>query len=482
MHDIYIAYDDTQQPESEIQNIIGQKTFGNVILQRRTLKQRFLDITQACPFLKETFIINGGADISKTVAKLEQSVPLPVIHIFSAAIFLNEEQADIILRKVRYAKQNIAIISNSLAGLVFKDTLEYIKFLKEYGQQTKTLPENIPFEKMLTDSFVCIDKVNSFLSFLTQGFDARYFNSLSGDDYVVVKTSPNKEKIKKEYTFYHLLPEAMRMWFVMPFDYKETKDNASYSMERYHVCDIAIKWVNNSLSVREFTKIMDKLFYFIGARTTKGVTQSVAEEYSTDLYITKVFDRLNEIKKSHVYEALNSYIKRGTSYNGIDDIFADYKALYEIVSKEYGTTLVIGHGDLCFSNILYHNESGTLKFIDVKGALTQDELWADPYYDIAKLSHSVCGRYDFFNSNLYDISLSYNLQFNLNVDFDNSEYIEVFKEYLAKNDFNYTKVRLLEASLFLSMLPLHIDYPKKVFGFLLNAIDILSEVKKCLKK
>ena len=48
---------------------------------------------------------------------------------------------------------------------------------------------------------------------------------------------------------------------------------------------------------------------------------------------------------------------------------------------------------------------------------------------------------------------------------------------MEENGFDYQTVRLYEASLFLSMLPLHIDYPLKVFGFILNAINILEEIE-----
>ena len=105
-------------------------------------------------------------------------------------------------------------------------------------------------------------------------------------------------------------------------------------------------------------------------------------------------------------------------------------------------------------------------------------MWTDPYYDIAKLSHSVCGNYDFFNSGAYDIQLNSEMQFELNLHFDNSKYKEIFKKYLEKSEYNYIMVRLYEASLFLSMLPLHIDNPNKVFGFLLNAINIMKEIKE----
>ena len=58
------------------------------------------------------------------------------------------------------------------------------------------------------------------------------------------------------------------------------------------------------------------------------------------------------------------------------------------------------------------------------------------------------------------------------------EYSDLFIKYLEKNlQVTRNEVRLLEASLFLSMLPLHADHPKKAMAFLLKAIDILSEFK-----
>ena len=128
--------------------------------------------------------------------------------------------------------------------------------------------------------------------------------------------------------------------------------------------------------------------------------------------------------------------------------------------------------------MLYSKETNLLRLIDPKGALEEEDLWTDPYYDIAKLSHSICGNYDFFNTGSYDIILNKDMQYSLNIHTDNRPYVAIFKEYLEANNMSYELVRLYESSLFLSMLPLHIDNPHKVFGFILNAISILEEIKE----
>ena len=99
----------------------------------------------------------------------------------------------------------------------------------------------------------------------------------------------------------------------------------------------------------------------------------------------------------------------------LDDIYSYYEKLFRDVEAEVNRhpIAVIGHGDLCFSNMLYNKETETLKFIDVKGALKEEDLWTNPYYDIAKLSHSVCGRYDFFNNNMYEIRMNQQMELEL---------------------------------------------------------------------
>ena len=61
---------------------------------------------------------------------------------------------------------------------------------------------------------------------------------------------------------------------------------------------------------------------------------------------------------------------------------------------------------------------------------------------------------------------------------DNSWYKKLFRQKVEQYGYDYWTVRLYEASLFLSMLPLHIDNPHKVFGFILNADNILQEIKE----
>lgn len=267
----------------------------------------------------------------------------------------------------------------------------------------------------------------------------------------------------------------------MPYNYKEYNESASYTMERMPMTDIAIRWTHGAIDIEEFNRILDKTFYFINSRDVKEINKEDYIKSADKLYLLKVDERIEKLKQLDQYANLQLLIESGTEFSSIDDIITLYKKIYQNLTKEFYKKTkyisVIGHGDLFFANMLYSKEINLLRLIDPKGALTEEDLWTNPYYDIAKLSHSICGKYDFFNTGDYNIELNKNMKFALKVNFNNEKYVELFKQYLQKYGYDYKMVRLYEASLFLSMLPLHIDNPHKVFGFILNAINILKEIE-----
>ena len=484
---VVFIYEDSERPNQKIKEITGNKSFGETILKRKTLKTRVLEEVEGESFIAAVFSYGNREEWEGVIQQLKGlSKEFSVVHMRSSFGIRNAEAFKILLEKAQFAQHTMKVVENEKTALFLCSTLkEYIAYAMEYvdEQGIVSLKALETMDNIQGECLVDLGEVNNFLQYITSGFDARFFNALDGDDFTVTKSSTNKKKIKSEYEYYYLLPEPMKMWFVMPFDYKESKDAASYTMERVHTTDIAIRFVHGAVGLEEFRDILERLFYFVNLRKTKEVTKEQYEEVAKRLYIGKVRERMNMLKENKYYQVFDNNIKSGTEYDNIEQIVEEYEKLYEKVtlrdqSKSY---LAVGHGDLCFSNILYHKETALMKLIDPKGAVNEEELYAHPYYDLAKLSHSICGKYDFFNNGLYEIKIVKDMKLSLELDFDNTEYVEIFKEYLEKNGYDYVTVRLYEASLFLSMLPLHMDNVQKTFGFLLNGIKILKEVEECLK-
>ena len=69
-------------------------------------------------------------------------------------------------------------------------------------------------------------------------------------------------------------------------------------------------------------------------------------------------------------------------------------------------------------------------------------MYITPYYDLAKLSHCIHGKYDAI---LHGSKVNFNKQ------------RKHFNRWLLSSDMDVEFVRLIESSLFLSLLPLHMD-------------------------
>lgn len=489
MKRIYVVYDDSQMPGREIRTITGGKTFGETIFKRLTLLQRISDEIEKESQVAGIVVYKGKQDEDALFAALPSGEEkVVIVHLYSNFGLADRNEFAVLLKKAEYMQEPYTALCDGKPAMTFIDSADSYK--KAFSA---LINREYQGEAIENNAFTDLSLRANFLTFITGGFDARFFNALEGDEYTVTKRSSKKEKIKAEYEFYYLLPDAMKMWFVMPYDYKEDENGASYTMERFHMTDIAIRFVHGAVDAEELRDILDKLFYFINHRETKQVETAEGKKIAGGLYIDKLKERMAELKSCKEYEDFDRMLAMGTDYKGIEDVVARYESLYERLALGAGGTkggrfggraydkLAVGHGDLCFSNILYNRESEILKLIDPKGAVRKEDLYTDPYYDLAKLSHSICGGYDFFNSGLYEISVKRDLKLELAIDVDTVPFAEIFREYLEKNGFSYALVRLYEASLFLSMLPYHMDQPGKVFGFLLNAVKILDEVDLCTK-
>lgn len=478
-----LIYDDNVRKSDIIKDIIGKRSFGRVVINKKEVgdhvKECVLDVYPEAIFkcienefdyakLDQDFDLQNGADTR-------------VIYCLSNFFVADADKAGLSFKKLPFIEGTYkATVDGKLAAIMFESVQDYKDFNKSLisGNSVKEIAETIS-DKFEVEGLVDISDARAFISCITGSFDSRFFNSLEGDDYVIKKSSNNKKKIKAEYDFYYLLPDDMKYWFVMPFDYEETADKASYSMERLHITDLAIKWVHGSMDEKEFGELMDKYFYFFKSRHTKECTNDEYQAKADALYIDKVNDRVEELKKHPDYARISKLLSVSADTD-LDNLISRYFALKDKIESgvSYKKELAIGHGDPCFANTLYNKSTKTLKFIDPKGANTEEDLYVNPYYDVAKLSHSVCGSYDFFNNGMFDVKVNADNVCEVELPVDNENFKAIFKDKVEANGFDYQAVRIYEASLFLSMLPLHMDNPHKVLGFILNAKNILDEIEE----
>ena len=287
--------------------------------------------------------------------------------------------------------------------------------------------------------------------------------------------------MKREHDYWYQLPPALQRFVVQPYELEDDGTTAAYSMERLNMPDMAVLWVHGpeAVSVDALGDLLDVVFDWFADRPVRQ-DASAARAKAEELYLHKLDRRMADLLALEAGQHLDRLVREGTKTGGLLALTERYKRLLEAewARSGPGDTVAVMHGDLCFSNILFDKRSRLVRFIDPRGATTEDELYSHPYYDVAKLSHSVLGAYDFVNNGLFEVLVGDDLQLELRVErppVDTRQ--ELFLQRVAAAGFDPVLMRLYEASLFLSMLPLHAEDPRKLLGFVLTALQILDEVE-----
>jgi hypothetical protein len=310
---------------------------------------------------------------------------------------------------------------------------------------------------------------------------SRGFNSITVDEArgIITKRSPKKAKILHEVAYYRDLPPSLSIYFPRLLDSSESESDASYSMEFYPYRTLSEYFVYFGFPVSVWRTVLGKILAIHGefAAITRPPP---APQAIADYHLGKLKQRMGELDpKSEIARLtgmerveVNGKQRRGwlCCYN---DILARMRAM-----SETATNAVI-HGDLCFSNILYDPQTGLLKLIDPRGEFLEPGCYGDPRYDLAKLLHSFHGGYDFVVHDMYGLRQTGENQFAFRLfrtpdaERTSSELVQWFK---GKVGAEFDELVLLEALLFLTMLPLHHDHPKRQIAFYLTGINLLSEL------
>lgn len=303
----------------------------------------------------------------------------------------------------------------------------------------------------------------------------RFFNKIDciEDSDVLKKSSKDIDKIKSEYEFYSAVPKNLKKYFVEAFDYKEDKTIASYCMPKIEAKNVAEQIVLSGMSDKNFSKMFSALIEF---QTEMYLHYS---QESLDLVSQNSYDLVVKKSKQRVSQLLSTPWALSTMCLQLEDAGVSASRLMdrlEALHKElsnYRTEgkIVFSHGDLTFSNVLWDSQSNTLKLIDPKGI---DYMFLDEYYDVAKLSQSILGRYDDIIYGKYRVDLeAAEIYFDRSL---NDLHCNIFNTYIETLGLSGRLVRLYEASLFLSMTPLHLEDHGRVAAFLVRCNQILDDI------
>ncbi len=347
-----------------------------------------------------------------------------------------------------------------------------------------TLPVVMSSKLRMVDvahQFIQLDHPSEVLQLFASNFQIRSFNAIASEGYYFVKKSKNKAKIKAEYNFLSNVPAELRFYYPQVGNYLEHDDYSMYQIEKIFNSDVSKYLLCGAFSESFVRKLLNAIHLYLQACPVQKVSGTEYEDSVRKHVLAKTRQRMEQIRQLPIVETLD-FVCKSRGHVSINQ-FAEtlYTAIEDDIQKVKSPFLRYSHGDMCFSNMLFSHHHGTLKFIDPKGYNESiNECFIPPVYDLAKLSHSMNGLYDLliydtFHS-VFDASQEVHNEFYFPSEKCN-EMSKGFRKFLALQKVSYSQVRLYEASLFLSMLPLHADNAKRQIGQLIQGISAFSAYK-----
>jgi dTDP-glucose pyrophosphorylase len=259
----------------------------------------------------------------------------------------------------------------------------------------------------------------------------RDFNNITFKARSIIKSSNDRSKMLKESRWFDDTPLKDYTPNLIERNIHDS-EFASYELERVFSPTLRDIFLYLDYSEETWTLIFTELFKYIRF-------ESYYKTSSTSFL------------KNDYYKVLSRNV-----YN--DSIVYKFLACYKDFTSNIDLQDTAMHGDFCFSNILYDLKFNTFKVIDPKG-----DVYGSYVYDLAKLMHSVLYPYDYIDADMYYFKNNKVVYYN-----DGTECIrELFKTLFLRNFdeciFHYCK--LITASLYLSMIPLHSNKEHKQLFF-----------------
>lgn len=478
---IHVIIDDREFTAGEVRSVVGARRYCDISLKRRSLIDH---LRSALPewVLPQAYHVRTQSDLESLRERLVASGEKAAVFVLAGrAAFLQPAHLTQLIERLPYAEEDFT-------DRMYKPLLVFMREAHRLVEQWPQL-EKKPLHLWETpwanvqrlESVLPLDlsTIADFLTFTSGATAVRHFNEMEIDGYYYTKRSTDKRKMLAEYSFYKLVPESMRPWLVQTFDYQDDGERASYKMMRYYLPDAAIQWVHGAFGPESFSSFIDRLLFFLSQRPQRSCSLAESMRQARILFVEKLQERTDALLNDAEGRRVNTLVASSDPALDVGRQVERYLRLYAKYEESFAMDHAsIGHGDPCFSNILYDQQRYLLKLIDPKGACDESALWTHPLYDLCKISHSLMGDYDFINNGRYRIDFTDDNKLSLVVHHSNHQALKVaFMQKVKSMGYKTHIMRLGEASLFLSMLPLHIDYPNKVMAFMLRANQILDEVE-----
>jgi hypothetical protein len=322
---------------------------------------------------------------------------------------------------------------------------------------------------------------------------ARSFNTLRIDGRVARKSSADVAKMQAEAHWLAAVPPAIRIYAARLMQHGADAGSGSfYETEYAYLPTLAELFVFATFGRGTWARIMASCQEFLTAAasihdpagTDARNMPATGDAALSALVLTKTEARLRQFADATGFPIDANMWLDGRPLPSLTAIAADLASHIEL---DAGRAACVMHGDFCFSNILYDSRVQRIRVIDPRGFVEagRPSVYGDLRYDMAKLAHSVFGRYDQIIAGRYDIPPGDGVRFAISFEqAPHHAWLEEMLRGMAVDGVPMAsrQIHAISISLFLSMLPLHAERPDRQRAFIANALRLYTCLDRSLEQ
>ncbi|EPM4294528.1 capsular biosynthesis protein [Vibrio fluvialis] len=335
-----------------------------------------------------------------------------------------------------------------------------------------------------SDKWLDFGHVNTYYRSKAHFTTQRAFNELTITSEYVEKSSSKNSKIAAESNWFSLLPFSLRNYIPQYLGSENNGSKVSYKLEYLYLTALNELYVFSSLPANVWEQILRQCLGFIKSCQKEHAPQSFLSNTLDELFGEKTKSRLDEYCQSKGISISDKWSFNDDEAISLEQLLLDSEKYLPKPDQEQWPLCVL-HGDFCFSNILYDFRSDRVKTIDPRGMTPTGEktIYGDIRYDIAKLSHSIIGMYDWIIAGYYSVDIiGNNINFSIDESHNHKKIQQRFIDIVQEDfEINASSLLAMQIQLFLSMLPLHQDDRVRQDALFANAFRLYSLMKRLEK-
>jgi dTDP-glucose pyrophosphorylase len=307
-------------------------------------------------------------------------------------------------------------------------------------------------------------------------FFSRSFNRLSLDTRGVLHKAGDSEAFRDEAAFLRGLGPSRQAFFPRVFSIAD--DLTSYQMEYLDLPTMSEVYLYRPAPDGWWAQTLRRVLAELSAHfwTADGdVSYPDLERRCHAMYVDKLWKRWRMVRHAHPAFRAAELLINGEAVPG-GEWCVEWLAA-ELTGLAAHCVPAFVHGDLNFSNILHSPGTGIFRLVDPRGEFGGQAHTGDLRYDLAKLRHSYAGLYDAIVHGLYRLRVDDTAEISFHLGPDRRREAVQLDDVLAEVVPDRYAIRAIECSLFMSMLPLHGDDPRRQLALFTRGIQLIAELR-----